>query len=129
MEKITVFAFDRDHTVDVNQGPVPLEWIRKLARQEGNEVWATGNQALKEEAGILGTKETAKRLSEDPSNWGRRQRVRRLEKLYPNVDRYVVVDDVDLSDLEKHGWKYYNPQEFVKEYSDRLKVKENGSKE
>ena len=54
-----VFSFDRDGTVDVNPlGPdhasVPVEWIQYLAHETEHEVWAHGNQALKEEAGIPG---------------------------------------------------------------------------
>lgn len=54
-----VFSFDRDGTVDVNPlGPdhtsVPVEWIQYLAHETEHEIWAHGNQALKEEAGIPG---------------------------------------------------------------------------
>ncbi|NIU04053.1 MAG: adaptin protein, partial [Gammaproteobacteria bacterium] len=43
-----VFAFDRDLTVDSSPhpGPIPLKWVRFLARKTACEVWAVGNQAL-----------------------------------------------------------------------------------
>ncbi len=56
-----VFAFDRDLTVDVNKGPIPLAWVRWLA-STANEVWAVGNQRLKAEAGIPGVEEMRIRL-------------------------------------------------------------------
>lgn len=66
-----VFAFDRDETVSVN-GPdirqaVPLEWIRYLAHETEHEVWAIGNQDLKEEADIPGDAEAAERYEQ---RWG-----------------------------------------------------------
>lgn len=66
-----VFAFDRDETVSVN-GPetrraVPLGWIRYLAHKTEHEVWAIGNQDLKEEADIPGDAEAAKRYEQ---RWG-----------------------------------------------------------
>jgi hypothetical protein len=46
-----IFAFDRDETVDVNGGPIPLGWVHWLARETHHEVWAVGNQLLVDEAG------------------------------------------------------------------------------
>jgi hypothetical protein len=37
-----VFAFDVDHTLEVNQGPIPVESLRKLSRQ-GHVVGLCGN--------------------------------------------------------------------------------------
>jgi len=34
-----------------------------------------------------------------------------LSEIYLNADRYVVVDDVDLSEID--GWEHYTSWEFV----------------
>lgn len=51
---MTVFAFDRDWTVDVNPRPnrqaVPLDWVRTLAHETVHPVYAIGNQDLADEA-------------------------------------------------------------------------------
>ena len=51
---MTVFAFDRDWTVDVNPHPnrqaVPLDWVRTLAHETAHPVYAIGNQDLADEA-------------------------------------------------------------------------------
>lgn len=44
----------------------------------------------------------------------RRERLRLLERLFPDADAYVVVDDVDLSDVD--GWEHHFPWEFVREF-------------
>ncbi len=48
-----LFAFDRDLTVDVSQGPVPLDLIIHLARKLTHGAWrrweATGGQCGDEE--------------------------------------------------------------------------------
>lgn len=61
-----VFSFDRDGTIDVNplhddQCAIPLEWVQYLSHCTEHEVWAHGNQSLKEEAGIPGTAELFER--------------------------------------------------------------------
>lgn len=113
-----VFAFDRDHTLDVNphhrkEPMVPLSWVRYLAHETNHEVWATGNQALCEEADVPGTSEALSRVDYEPVGVGldRRQRVTLLGQLFPEADRYVVVDDVDLSHPD--GWEHYFPWTFV----------------
>lgn len=71
---VKLFAFDRDSTVDVNppagdREAVPLEWVRHLAHETDHEVWAIGNQALVEEAGVPGddaVRERFERLYGDP---------------------------------------------------------------
>ena len=123
-----VFAFDRDYTVDVNPPPrddqeaVPLEWVRYLAHETEHIVFATGNQLLREEADIPGIPTMLdlhpepEEYAGPPEMWGRHRprradRSRMLAEIYPNADRYIVVDDADLSDLE--GWEYYPSWEFV----------------
>jgi len=113
-----VYAFDRDLTIDVNQGPVPLEWVKKLTQTE-HEVWAIGNQRLKEEANIPGIAEILERLGiETDTIPPRRERVDMLREVFPDAEEYIVVDDVDLSDME--GWSYYTPEDFVDKFSDKL---------
>jgi len=124
-----VFAFDRDHTVDVSPHPensvVPLEWVAYIAHETKHEVWAIGNQDLKQEADIPGLQEAIRRLDNDwydilgdraDEDWfdewpTRRERVRMLEELFPAAEAYIVVDDSDLSDLE--GWIHYFAWDFV----------------
>lgn len=117
-----VFAFDRDYTVDVSLGPVPLEWIRKLAHETEHEVRATGNQALRDEADIPGDEELTRRLGLDGGLTTRDKRIRRLEllpELFPEAEEYIVVDDIDLSRFEP-TWTYYHPDEFVSSYEEEL---------
>lgn len=113
-----VFAFDRDDTVDVNphhrkEPMVPLEWVRYLAHETPHEVWATGNQALRTEADIPGTAEALRRADVEPVGVGldRRERVFLLSEVFPDADRYIVVDDIDLSHFD--GWEHYFPWTFV----------------
>lgn len=113
-----VFAFDRDDTVDVNphhrmEPMVPLSWVRYLAHETPHEVWATGNQALRGEADIPGVDEALARVEYEPIGVGldRRERVHLLSALFPDADRHVVIDDVDLSHLD--GWEHYFPWTFV----------------
>ena len=125
-----VFAFDRDWTVDVNppsgeREAVPLKWVRHLAHETDYEVWAIGNQDLKAEADIPGIVELAERyydegierLSEQDEYgyyefWPlRRERLWMLAEIFPKATEYVVVDDLDLSDIE--GWAHYHAWDFV----------------
>ena len=125
-----VFAFDRDWTVDVNPPPgdrvaVPLEWVRHLAHETDHEVWAVGNQDLKAEADIPGIVELAERYYDEGIErlgarndagryefWPlRRERLRMLTEVFPDAAEYIVVDDLDLSDVE--GWNHYHAWEFV----------------
>ena len=122
----TVFAFDRDDTVDVNPPPwddreaVPLTWIAHLAHRTEHIVYATGNQLLKREATIPGTTEI---LAAHPAyDWpdsdssnqlylSRQEQVRMLGELYDDADQRTVVDNVDLSELD--GWAHYYSWDFV----------------
>ena len=124
-----VFAFDRDWTVDVNPHPsqnaVPLEWVRHLTHETDHEVWAIGNQDLVEEAEIPGIVDLAKRYYDDGVDrlgeqdatgryefWPlRRERLRILAEMFPDAAEYVVVDDIDLSDVD--GWNHYYAWEFI----------------
>ena len=106
-----VFAFDRDLTVDVNQGPVPLSLVRHLAHETDHEVWATGNQLLKAEAGIPGIEEMRERNGMGPGKAGREKRLHILRQIFPDVAARIVVDDVDLSHVE--GWLWFSPETFM----------------
>ena len=102
------------------------------------DVWATGNQRLRVEAAIPGV-EAAKKMRADlrtpdadstivdpvtnqdvsqlETSPSRRNRLRMVKALYTGhtnaVEHFVVVDDVDLTDLEPEGWTHYHPWEFV----------------
>jgi HEAT repeat protein len=124
-----VFAFDRDWTVDVNPHPthdaVPLEWVRELAHATEHAVYAIGNQALAEEAAIPGVVDIVGQHADDWDDWlgdkrpdgryesfpQRRERLALIEDLHPNANEYVVVDDLDLSDVD--SWTHYHAWEFV----------------
>lgn len=138
----TVVCFDRDHTVDVNPHPerdaVPLAWVKYLAHEvDPVDVWATGNQRLCEEAVVPGVSEALARWdmltadADDETYYeyapvgirkpGRREGLRLVEQLYrweleaaADGIEFVVVDDVDLSDLREEGWTHYFPWEFTR---------------
>lgn len=103
-----VIAFDRDNTVDVSGGPIPLSWVKGLAKQ--HEVWAFGNQRLRNEANIPGEVEMCDRLL-DRSRIAKPDRLDVLrDELFPSADEYIVVDDGDYGSVP--GWTYYTPEEF-----------------
>lgn len=124
-----VFAFDRDWTVDVNPHPdreaVPLEWVRTLAHDTEHAVYAIGNQALAQEAAIPGVVDIVGKHTDAWENWlgektadgryerypTRRERLDLIRDLHPQVERYFVIDDLDLSDVT--GWEHYHAWEFV----------------
>lgn len=124
-----ILAFDRDETVDVNppadKVAVPLSWIKHWDSETDHEVWAIGNQKLKSEAEIPGVREAVLALEnewyreftetdDDDSvdGWPRRaRRVEMLAELFSDADKYIVVDDKDLSYVD--GWSHYFPWEFV----------------
>ncbi len=123
------FAFDRDFTVDVNPHPrreaVPIEWVRHLAHETGHAVYAIGNQDLADEAGIPGIVDIVGRHADDWDEWlgeknyhgnyerfpSRRERLHLIADIHPDAEAYVVVDDLDLSDVE--GWDHYHAWDFV----------------
>ncbi|ERH10173.1 MAG: hypothetical protein J07HX64_01944 [halophilic archaeon J07HX64] len=124
-----VFAFDRDFTVDVNPYPgreaVPLGWVRHLAHETGHAVYAIGNQDLAAEAAIPGVVDIVGRHPDDWDRWlgdkrpngryerfpERRERLALIADLHPDADGYVVVDDIDLSDVD--GRDHYHAWDFV----------------
>ncbi|MDS0258704.1 HEAT repeat domain-containing protein [Haloarcula sp. S1CR25-12] len=124
-----VFAFDRDWTVDVNPHPrheaVPIEWVRHLAHETDHAVYAIGNQDLAEEAAIPGVVDIVGRHDDPWDEWLgtkqpdgyyeqfplRRERLALISDLHPNADDYIVVDDLDLSDVD--GWEHYHAWDFV----------------
>ncbi len=136
-----VFCFDRDYTISVNPHPehqaVPLSWVKYLAHKSCNvDVWATGNQLLCEEAAVVGISEAITCWREltlpiDINRYheyvppqarkpSRREGLRLIREIYSeaydiNVSeiQFVVVDDVDLTDLEPEGWIHYYPWKFV----------------
>lgn len=124
-----VFAFDRDWTVDVNPHPnrdaVPLEWVRHLAHETEHAVYAIGNQLLADEAAIPGVVDIVGRHPDEWDGWlggkqpngyyerfpTRRERLALIADLHPEADEYIVVDDIDLSDVD--GWDHYHAWEFI----------------
>jgi len=104
---------------------VPLEWVRHLAHETPHAVYAIGNQTLAEEAAIPGVVDIVGRHPDDWDEWLgekqpdgryeqfplRRERLSLIDDLHPDADSYVVVDDLDLSDVD--GWEHYHAWEFV----------------
>lgn len=132
-----VVCFDRDEAVSTNPHPdpqkpaVPLGWVKYLAHEApGVDVWATGNQTLTREAAIPGmdralglwhaTNGTPDSRFSVPDleryDPARRDRLHIVGDLYETVDhqpRFIVVDDADLSNMARHGWRHFFPWEFV----------------
>lgn len=125
-----IFCFDRDRTIDVNNGPVSLETVKLLSKRY--DVWAIGNQKLKEEANIKGISEAkeeanekgivVKGLDTNTSHAGlpsRKNRLKLVEKLYDihkegNFEYlFVHIDDVDVGAGNWEHWEYYYPEDFV----------------
>lgn len=124
--------FDRDYTVNVNPHPdkkaVPLKWVKWLARETDNIVFATGNQHLRREALIPGMKEaisiwedmngySPEREYEGEEYWDefrptRREGIHIVKDIHPNENEFVVIDDVDLTDMTEFGIKHYYPWDF-----------------
>ena len=94
---------------------MPLALVRHLAHGTGHQVWATGNQLLKAEAGIPGIDEIiARALAEDlpvPIKLRRERRIELLGDLFPEADAHIVVDDFCLSAIP--GWHWYAPETFM----------------
>ena len=106
-----VFAFDRDLTVNVNEGPVPLVLVKHLAHNTEHEVWATGNQLLKAEAGIPGIDEMCARIKIVRKGIGRERRLEILKQIFPDPQIRIVVDDFNLAHVK--GWIWLEPNLFV----------------
>lgn len=116
-----IFAFDRDGTVETSNGPIPISTVRTLDAQ-GHDVWAIGNQLLREEAGIRGVIELLGKIGIHESNLRqdifysgaveKRGRLYLLRRLYPHRIG-IVVDDSDLSDMCVNGWIHFYPQDFL----------------
>lgn len=126
MEKY-LFSFDRDLTVSISNGPVPLEWVKHLNENTDHIVWAHGNQALCNEADIPGFKD----LNVNPREYNfdvdhvraslRHKRVLAIgEHVGDDVVRRIVIDDINLEDLEDQGWEYYTPEDFVDAFEDKI---------
>ena len=116
---------------------VPLSWVKHLAHDRGKiDVWATGNQLLREEAMIPGISDaiTSWRkltLPDDLEQYhkyvppqarrpSRRKGLHLIQAIYEKVAAFydvdiqlLVVDDVNLTDLETDGWQHYYPWDFV----------------
>lgn len=126
---MTVFAFDRDWTVDVNPHPeeesVPLEWVRHLSEDPRHDVYAIGSRLLADEASIPDLVNVVHRHPDHSDRWlgeptgsgiperlpTREEGLPLIADLHPEAEKYVVVDDLDLSYVD--GWTHYYPWEFV----------------
>lgn len=133
VDPYTVAAFDTDMTMEPARGPVPLAHVIELRNDPTVSVWATGfNQALRGWAGIPGMAELKALTDYGPDDpdapageWfvERPTRMRLLERVYPDAERYFVVDDVDLTELEP-DWEYHTPWDYAR---DVLEIDIDGS--
>ncbi len=111
--------------------PVPLAWVKYWAHHDPRvDVWATGNQHLRKEAAIPGFEELHQLWQEhvgpdvvaeyepagaNPYKPTRRRGLEMIKEFYDNVDDvdpewFVVVDDVDVSDVD--GFEHFYPWDF-----------------
>lgn len=141
-----MLCFDRDRTVSVNPAPqreaVPISWAQSWAHHPDYahiDVWATGNQRLTTEAALPGIREALNLAVEQPDNdlpeaqngrqphaaeTARREGLRLINRCYEHADtptpsRWIVIDEVDLTDLAEEGWEAWFPWEFYRAVSDR----------
>jgi len=86
--------------------------VRHLAHETHHEVWAIGNQRLREEAEIPGIEEAMREFPDvSRSALTREKRIRMVGELFPDAEAYIVVDDMNMNHLD--GWTHYFPWEFV----------------
>lgn len=120
-----VFSFDRDRTISSGTpaGPVPLEFLYKLKKYTDHKLVAHGNQRLVEEANIGGRgwmlDELDREVNIDTSV--KHAQLKAREKfatlcmdVWPEADKYFLVDDIDLSHLQvrDNNIQFYYPAEF-----------------
>ena len=132
-----VFCFDRDLTVSTNPPDdtysVPLSWLKYLTHERTDcDSWASGNQHLRKEGAVPGMAEAKQvwnalvperklpypsvAVEGDPYKPSRRDGLRLVKDIYErafpdSAIAFIVVDDVDLSDL--NGFQHYYPETFV----------------
>ena len=141
----TVLCFDRDRTVSVNPDPqrdaVPISWVKSWAHHpdySSIDVWATGNQRLKAEAALPGIQEalelatnhsdtsvpkTQRDRQSHAAETARREGLRLIKCCYdrddaPTPEQWIVIDDVDLTDLVEEGWEAWFPWDFYQAVSE-----------
>lgn len=153
-----VFLFDRDLTVDLNwevedldwipEGaePVPIEWVIWLAHESEHHVWATGNQHLRNEAGIPGVEEARDQwerafmhsIKNDYPSDGyhsykphRKNRWRMVKDIYDEVSdeefEFIIVDDTLHYEVEREGFDLWYPWNFtasVREIGEPVEIPE-----
>ena len=106
-----VIALDRDDTVSIGDGPIPLNLIQEL-KLKGFFFVAIGNQKLTHEAYILSGRigKTGFTLSKTKRKeiW-----LGRLKRSLPHHVRFIVVDN---SRIRAKGWEYLSPNEFLSQF-------------
>lgn len=117
--------------------PVPMSWVKHYAHAvDGVDVWATGNQHLRKEAAIPGMVEAhdlwEEAYDEDIESvyagegFGdrykplRRDGLRVIREIYEaHADddslNFVVIDDVDLTDMADEWGEHYYAWDFITE--------------
>jgi hypothetical protein len=98
-----LIAWDCDGTVDIAGGPVPLELVRELCAK--HVCFCIGARTLTNFVSIPWDQFPSKSVA-----------LARWKLLYPDLDRYVVVDDSPFQyDAGWEGWEFFSPLEFLRE--------------
>lgn len=114
-----VYSFDRDGTMSISNGPVPMDYISHLVHQ-GHYVYAHGNQALTFEAHIHGIKYISDKIGRTVGGGvspvfrtipQRFEILGALREIHLDATSYICIDDMNLS--AALGWTFYFPQAFV----------------
>ncbi len=125
---MSVISFDRDNTVETGLGPISLEIVERFIKHPEWRTYAHGNQMLVGEVeGIIGMEEVREQtnvvfesgeFASHASESLRENRLRAIKTLEAGADRFVCVDDVDLTHLEV--WEYYFPANFLEAYPENF---------
>lgn len=128
-DEFWVFSFDRDRTVAAGgvPGPVPGRFLDMINRDTHHEIVAHGNQKLVDEIGIPGREWMMNQIGIesrsdldmdiDAAHADIDHRLRwtyMCVQVWPDADKYLIVDDVDVQVLEKRDNRiqYFTPTEF-----------------
>jgi hypothetical protein len=109
----SLIALDCDGTVQIANGPIPMDVVAKLYRE--HQVFIIGNKALAQLTGAPNAGFHKGLLCsglEYPG--GKSQALRDWAKLYPQFKIRMVIDDNPAQYLDGwEGWQFFSPQEFL----------------
>jgi hypothetical protein len=97
-----VIAMDCDGTVDISNGPIPLQLVVDLAKTD--IVFVIGNRILADRTGLLWDQHPTKSDA-----------LKRWKENHPEASEFLVVDDNPMQyPWGWSDWKWYFPDEFLK---------------